>query len=479
MNNRYHIRLVPLVLLLLIQWSVMAQQIIVRPYMQPGNASGFGKEERVLIWQAVGVPADFKVTYTGGRSFDGQTKIREAKVTSEIFNMGGLISRIYRATLNKLVLDSAFVYDVSLNGKSIASDWFYTRTTKNKTRFALVGDSGEGSKEQAAIAFQIYQAQPDFTMIIGDIVYEMGLAREYLKNFFPYYMATEASPQRGAPLLGKVPFYSVIGNHDVLSDDLDKYPDGLAYFHYMDLPMNAPIGQYYIKSKGSDQAVKNFNSITRPRYPSMTNYSFDYGNVHILVLDSNPYTSPLDSELLPWMINDLKASEADWKIVSFHHPGFNSNAAHNDDQLMRLLSPIMEELKVDLVVSGHVHNYQRTMPLLFDPQKDSTGTKYVISDEGRVSGKFTLDHAFDGVNNTKPKGSIYIITGAGGAPLYDDQLTNFPDQWLNGPQSTNPFTVKMVSDRHSFTLIETNGKTLVLKQIDKEGAIFDEIKVTK
>jgi hypothetical protein len=37
----------------------------------------------------------------------------------------------------------------------------------------------------------------------------------------------------------------------------------------------------------------------------------------------------------------------------------------------------------------------------------------------------------------------------------------------------------MVSDRHSFTLIETNGKTLTLKQIDKDGNIFDEIKVTK
>ena len=479
MNNRYHIRLVPLVLLLLIQWSVIAQQIIVRPYMQPGNASGFGKEERVLIWQTVGVPADFKVSYTGGRSFDNQKKIREAKVTSELFNLGGVISRIYRATLNKLVLDSAFVYDVSLNGKSIASDWFYTRTTKNKTRFALVGDSGEGSKEQAAIAFQIYQAQPDFTMIIGDIVYEMGLAREYLKNFFPYYMAQEASPERGAPLLGKIPFYSVIGNHDVLSDDLDKYPDGLAYFHYMDLPMNAPQGQFYLKPKGSDEALKNFKSITRPRYPSMTNYSFDYGNVHILVLDSNPYTSPLDSQLLPWFINDIRTSKADWKIVSFHHPGFNSNAAHNDDQLMRLLSPIMEELNVDLVLSGHVHNYQRTVPLLFDPKKDDAGKQYVISPEGRVEGTFTLDNAFDGVSKTKPKGIIYIVTGAGGAPLYDDKLTNYPDKWLNGPSAANPFTIKMVSDLHSFTLIETNGKTLILKQIDKEGNVFDEIKVTK
>lgn len=479
MKNLLRFKFVLILLLALIQWSAIAQQIIVRPYLQPGNASGFSKEEKVLIWQAVGLPANFEVTYTGGRSFENQKKIKQAKVTNQIFNMGGIITRIYRARLSRLEFDSAFVYDVKLNGKSIASEWFYTRSTKNKVRFAVVGDSGEGSREQAAIAFQIYKANPDFAMIVGDIVYETGLAREYLKNFFPYYMSLEASPVRGAPLLGKIPFYSVIGNHDVLSYDLDQNPDGLAYFHYMDLPMNAPQGEFYLKPKGSDEIIKTFKSITRPRYPSMTNYSFDYGNIHILVLDSNPYTSPLDAQLLPWLVNDLRSSKADWKIVSFHHPGFNSNAAHNDDQLMRLLSPIMEELNVDMVLSGHVHNYQRTVPLFFNPEKDETGKQYVISPEGRVEGKFTLDTTFDGVTKTKAKGIIYLVTGAGGAPLYDDQLTNHPDKWLNGPNAITPFTVKMVSDRHSFTLIETNGKILTLKQIDKEGKIFDEIKVTK
>lgn len=479
MRDRYSIRIVPMVLFMLIQLAAFAQQIIVRPYIQPGNASGFSREEKVLVWQSVGLPADFKVTYTGGRSFDNKNKVREAKVSSEIFNMGGINTHLHRAQLSRLAFDSAYVYDVTLNGKSIASDWFYTRTTKDQTKFAVIGDSGEGSKEQAAIAYQMYKAAPDYVMIVGDIVYENGLAREYLKNFFPYYMATETSPERGAPLMSKIPFYSVIGNHDVLSDDLDKFSDGLAYFHYMDLPLNAPVGEYYLKPKGNADAIKTFKSITRPRYPSMTNYSFDYGNVHIAVLDSNPYASPLDSQLLPWLINDLKSSKADWKIVSFHHPGFNSNAAHNDDQLLRLLSPIMEELNVDMVLSGHVHNYQRTVPLLFDPKKDESGKQYIISPEGRVEGNFTLDRTFDGITKTKPKGIIYIISGAGGAPLYDDQLTDHPDQWLHGPTSTNPFTAQMISDKNSFTLIETKGKLLVLKQIDKDGNVLDEIKVTK
>jgi hypothetical protein len=42
----------------------------------------------------------------------------------------------------------------------------------------------------------------------------------------------------------------------------------------------------------------------------------------------------------------------------------------------------------------------------------------------------------------------------------------------------NP-TARLVSDRHSFTIIETEGKNLILKQYDENGNVFDEVKVTK
>ena len=166
--------------------------------------------------------------------------------------------------------------------------------------------------------------------------------------------------------------------------------------------------------------------------------------------------------------------------MAYHHPGFNSSKAHYDYQQMRLLSPILEQLGVDMVLTGHVHNYQRSMPLKFDPKKDSTGTRYVVSEQGRVDGKFTLDEKYDGKTITKPNGIIYIVTGAGGAPLYDPALSGKPDLWKHDPQENwVPFTAKIVSDIHSFTIIETNGKNLVLKQMDAKGVVFDEIVVTK
>jgi hypothetical protein len=97
-----------------------------------------------------------------------------------------------------------------------------------------------------------------------------------------------------------------------------------------------------------------------------------------------------------------------------------------------------------------------------------------------VDGKFTLDEKYDGIQNTKPDGIIYIVTGAGGAPLYDTTLSGKPDLWKHDPQDNwVPFTVKIVSDIHSFTIIETDEKKLNLKQLTAEGVVLDEIKITK
>lgn len=100
----------------------------------------------------------------------------------------------------------------------------------------------------------------------------------------------------------------------------------------------------------------------------MANYSFDHGNVHILCLDANVYVYPFEQELLKWIETDLKNSQATWKLVAFHHPGFNSSNAHYNAQWMHALSPVFERRRVDMVLNGHVHNYQRSRPLKFEPK---------------------------------------------------------------------------------------------------------------
>ena len=130
-------------------------------------------------------------------------------------------------------------------------------------------------------------------------------------------------------------------------------------------------------------------------YPRMANFSFDYGNAHWTVLDSNPYVDWTDPELRAWVERDLAAAETHtWRFVAFHHPASTRRKAHFDDQQMRLLADVFEAGRVDVVFSGHVHNYQRTYPLRFTPEKDRNGKP--VRDQNKVPGRWTLDKAFDG-----------------------------------------------------------------------------------
>ena len=409
---------------------LQAQEVLVKPYLQPGNVSTLAKEEKILIWQTDSVPANYTVQ-ASLQNFTSSGKIIKAKASNVELKLKGKTTLLYRAVLKGLSFDTVYYYNVMMNEKIIAHDTFRTRTKKPFTRFVALGDFGAGTAQQAAIASLIAQKKPQFLVTTGDNAYQNGLEEEYRTNLFPYYLSP--APNRGAALMGKIPFYMVLGNHDVRADSLDKDPSTFAYFYYSDLPLNAPITERAVTIKGSDALVKAFKKNTKPRFPGISNFSFDYGNVHMVCLDANDYVNPLDPQLVTWLREDVGKSTADWKIATFHPPGFNSSIAHYEYQLMRLLSPLFEQLGVNLVLTGHVHNYQRSAPLLFAPKKNEAGDRYIISPEGKVDGTFKLDTLFDGVNRTKPEGIIYIVSGAGGAPLYDTRLSEKPELWKHEP----------------------------------------------
>jgi len=200
----------------------------------------------------------------------------------------------------------------------------------------------------------------------------------------------------------------------------------------------------------------------------MANFSFDYGNVHWTVLDSNVYVDWTSEEFRQWVRNDLKAaSKAKWRIVGLHHPPFNSSKIHFKEQRVRVLADIFEEGKVDLVLAGHVHNYQRTHPLTF---KVAPG--FILGKNAEVPGQWTLDKSFDGDKNTSPKGVIYITNGAGGANLYNTEQNADPASWQE-------FTKQFVSNIHSFSVIDAEAKQLTLKQISAEGKELDRFTIKR
>lgn len=147
---------------------------------------------------------------------------------------------------------------------------------------------------------------------------------------------------------------------------------------------------------------EEFLAAAGPRYPRMANFSFDYGNSHWTVLDANTYMDWNDATLRDWLTKDLAAAQsATWRIVAFHQPGFNSAREHFSEQQMRPLSPLFEAGHVDVVFSGHVHNYQRSFPLTFTPDSSPAGPS------GEITGEWKLDKEFGDGASAKPHGVIY------------------------------------------------------------------------
>lgn len=229
--------------------------------------------------------------------------------------------------------------------------------------------------------------------------------------------------------------------------------------------------------KATPDNKKAFETAAGKAYPVMSNFSFNYGNTHWTFIDSDTYVDWTDSTLLKWVANDLKsAKHATWKIVVFHHPGFSSSRDHFEQQQMRLLSPVLEAGQVDVVLNGHVHNYQRSFPMYFMPDKKGTllvGGKDNKTVRGRVvTGKWKLDKTFDGQSQTKPEGIIYLVTGAGGQELYNEDQQEDTDSWQK-------FTYRFISSIHSFTVADVEGTKITFRQVSEEGKELDTFTITK
>jgi hypothetical protein len=135
-----------------------------------------------------------------------------------------------------------------------------------------------------------------------------------------------------------------------------------------------------------------------------------------------------------------------------------------------VLVDILEAGKVDVVFSGHVHNYQRSFPLRFVADPGSGGNH--LRSKLRVSGHWTLDRSFDGHTQTRPEGVIYIVSGAGGAPLYNPEQQDDPSSWQE-------FTCRFIAQVHSLTIADVDGSRLTVRQVSAQGKELDRFVVTK
>ena len=152
---------------------------------------------------------------------------------------------------------------------------------------------------------------------------------------------------------------------------------------------------------------------------------------------------PLDTEQYKFVVNDLEkannSSSIDWIIVMFHKPFYSSLTSHIQEYIMReKYQPVFDKYGVDIVLQGHNHLYDRTLPLQFNPHNIS---RPLVDESINTTDKFF-----------NPEGSIFSVVGLGGRSSHI---------FLNQPD----YVVKQ-SNEFGFLTIEINGKELDAKYYD-------------
>jgi hypothetical protein len=153
-------------------------------------------------------------------------------------------------------------------------------------------------------------------------------------------------------------------------------------------------------------------------------YSFEYGNTHFVALDSNRPASEYAAQQ-EWLRKDLQAhQDAKWRVVFFHHTvhtcvDMPDRRAESIERAKRL-EPIFAAGHVQLVINGHDHNYQH--------------------------------HLAHGIT--------YLVTGGGGAPLYD--LT--PD---------TPFVLRAKKVHHHCEF-QVKGDALSIRVVELDGNVIED-----
>ncbi len=185
-------------------------------------------------------------------------------------------------------------------------------------------------------------------------------------------------------------------------------------------------------------------------------YSYDYNGVHFTVLNTNDdEDDKLGKAQIEWMKNDIKSSDAKWKVVIFHKAIY-SNGSHYDDGDVKgmrdQLSALLPYLGVDLVLQGHDHVYLRTDVMNANavvPVK--TGT---VTYEGM---EYQMKY--------NPKGSIYSICGTSGVKVYQTKDVEATDKLFPRAEKLNAEN----TENSMFAAITVDGDRLYYNAYEVDG----------
>ncbi len=429
-------RFILLVCLLFLAITSFSQSLdIIRgPYLNSVSSTS-----AVIRWRTE-KPTDSKVFFSTDRF-----KVEQASVVSE-----AALETDHELVISGLSPATKYFYSVGANStkpKMYEDQFLVTAPQVGSTsplRIWALGDFGDGSKNQLncrdAIIKETTDHRPDAWLWLGDNAYNIGLDEEYQRHVFRVYQES---------FFKNTNLYPSPGNHDY--GRAKRNPTDVSYFKIFTMPKDGEAG-------GIPSGSESY-------------YAVDFGNVHLISLDSQ---GELDggfriydtlSKQITWLKKDLAANKLPWTIVYFHHPPYTKGSHDSDreNELVKIrenLLTILERFKVDLVLTGHSHVYERTHPLrghygeanTFDP------TKHVVEKK-------------DSPNNYRVgkegQGVIYIVSGSGGQ--VGGQAEGYPLRAATYYNTTVGGSL----------LMDFNDNRLDAKWICADGQVRDRFSITK
>lgn len=362
--------------------------------------------------------------------------------------------------LTGLSADTKYYYSIGSSTQTLqgdANNFFVTAPTvgtEKKTNVWITGDCGNNSTNQTNVRnrYATYMGSnyTDVWLLLGDNAYDAGTDTEYQSKFFNIYKDD---------MLKKTVLWPATGNHDYANSSARQNDHNIPYYSHFTLPTNAEAG-------GVASGTEAF-------------YSYNYANIHFISLDSygkESNTYRLYDTLGPqvvWLKQDLAANTQKWTIVYWHHPPYTMGS-HNSDTESDLVSirtnliRILERYKVDLIVCGHSHVYERSRLMkghFGNESSFSAGTHNLSTSSAKYDGS---SNSCPYIKNTAtPNGTVYVVAGSAGQ--------------LGGTQSSWPHAAMYYSNA-------SNGGSLALtieanrldgKWVCSDGVIRDQFTIEK
>jgi len=263
-----------------------------------------------------------------------------------------------------------------------------------RVRVWVIGDSGTANTNAAAVrdSYERFTGtnRTDVWLMLGDNAYPDGTDAEYQKAIFQMY----------TNLLPRCVLWPTLGNHDARSASSATQTG--PYYDMFTLPTLAQAG-------GVASGTEAY-------------YSFDYGRIHFVCLDSEDSQRSKSGAMATWMRHDLASTRQDWVVVFFHHPPYTKGSHDSDNvrdsagrmrDMRENLLPLLESAGVDLVLTGHSHSYERSFLLDGHYGASKTLEAGMIKDggDGREDGRGIYRKS--GVVRGR-QGTVYAVSGSAG-----------------------------------------------------------------